>query len=176
MRIRGSLRFPQGLKPRIMFSPLAARLKSCPFKAGKIPVFVTISVLMLAVGMISAQQPAPASPAPPAPAASPKPAPATTALASSAKPANEAAHPKPVRGSDRRRAAKLGRRQAGTHERTDDGEDILRARRTPQRRMHQAERATLQHRLIVEARSGEELAIAEEPEARYRVRRGAGDF
>lgn len=63
--------------------------------------------LAIVVGKMPAQQPAPTSPPPPAPTASARPAPATTAPASNAKPADEAAHPKPVRGSDRRRATKL---------------------------------------------------------------------
>lgn len=64
-------------------------------------------ILMIAVGMMSAQQPAPTPPAQPAAAASATPAPATATSAPSAEPAKDAALAKPVRGSDRRRAAKI---------------------------------------------------------------------
>ena len=84
MRVRDGLRFPQGLKPCIDFVLRAARLKSCPdtkqfrdlvfslsvksrpFNAKRWCAFTTATVLclMMAVGTMQAQQPAPSSPPP----------------------------------------------------------------------------------------------------------------
>jgi len=63
--------------------------------------------LAIVVDRMPAQQPATSSPPPATPTESSEPAAAAAVPAPSGKPADDEAHPKPVRGSDRRRAAKL---------------------------------------------------------------------